>query len=134
MSESTKLSSATGAPRTILRLEGLALLALATAAYAHIDLSWWPSAALFLVPDLGFVADGAGPRPGAMIYNILHTTIGPALPAGIGLFSSSPVLMGLAAIWAAHIGFDRMLEYGLKYATGFSDIHLGRIGRQSEGA
>jgi hypothetical protein len=29
----------------------------------------------------------------------------------------------------AHIGFDRMLGYGLKHASGFGDTHLGRIGR-----
>ena len=33
-----------------------------------------------------------------------------------------------ALIWAAHIGFDRALGYGLKYPTAFSDTHLGRIG------
>jgi len=26
--------------------------------------------------------------------------------------------------------FDRMLGYGLKYASGFGDTHLGRIGRE----
>jgi hypothetical protein len=29
----------------------------------------------------------------------------------------------------AHIGFDRALGFGLKYASGFGDSHLGRIGR-----
>jgi hypothetical protein len=36
----------------------------------------------------------------------------------------------LALIWAAHVGFDRMLGYGLKYPTAFGDTHMGRIGRQ----
>ena len=44
------------------------------------------------------------------------------------------MLLGLASIWAAHIGFDRMLGYGLKYTSGFNDTHLGRIGRQAAGA
>jgi hypothetical protein len=35
-----------------------------------------------------------------------------------------------ALIWIAHIGIDRALGYGLKYATGFGDTHLGRIGRR----
>jgi hypothetical protein len=34
-----------------------------------------------------------------------------------------------AAIWIAHVGFDRMLGHGLKYETAFGDTHLGRIGR-----
>lgn len=35
----------------------------------------------------------------------------------------------LAAIWLAHVGFDRALGYGLKYARGFSHTHLGTIGK-----
>lgn len=38
-------------------------------------------------------------------------------------------MAALALIWVAHIGFDRALGYGLKYASGFGDTHLGRIGR-----
>jgi hypothetical protein len=64
-----------------------------------------------------------------MIYNALHSTIGPAVMAGIGLFFDNPAFLGVAAIWAAHIGFDRMLGYGLKYGSGFKDTHLGSIGR-----
>jgi hypothetical protein len=37
----------------------------------------------------------------------------------------------VACIWAAHVGFDRMLGYGLKYGTSFGDTHLGRRGRHS---
>ncbi|NIT59671.1 MAG: DUF4260 family protein, partial [Aliifodinibius sp.] len=32
-------------------------------------------------------------------------------------------------IWCAHIGFDRVLGYGLKYSAGFGFTHLGFIGR-----
>ncbi|HEV2565860.1 MAG TPA: DUF4260 family protein [Microvirga sp.] len=34
----------------------------------------------------------------------------------------------------ARIGFDRMLDHGLKDTSGFSDTHLGRIGLRSAGA
>ena len=30
-------------------------------------------------------------------------------------------------IWIAHIGMDRMLGFGLKYPTRFSDTHLQRV-------
>jgi hypothetical protein len=30
----------------------------------------------------------------------------------------------LALIWVAHIGFDRMLGFGLKYPSRFKDTHL----------
>jgi len=37
--------------------------------------------------------------------------------------------MALALILAAHIAAARALGYGLKYASGFKDTHLGRIGK-----
>ena len=30
-------------------------------------------------------------------------------------------------VWAAHIGADRMLGFGLKYPTAFKDTHLQRV-------
>jgi hypothetical protein len=33
----------------------------------------------------------------------------------------------MALIWLAHIGVDRLLGYGLKYPTAFTDTHLGRV-------
>ncbi|MCC2654109.1 MAG: hypothetical protein K0Q60_4275, partial [Microvirga sp.] len=120
--------------RLLLRLEGLALFILATWAFASTGTSWWIYAILFLTPDLSFAGYLAGPRLGAMVYNALHSTLGPALLAGLGLFLDHSMLLGIAAIWAAHIGFDRMLGYGLKYSSSFNDTHLGRIGRQAAGA
>ncbi|HJU52615.1 MAG TPA: DUF4260 family protein, partial [Acidimicrobiia bacterium] len=32
--------------------------------------------------------------------------------------------------WLAHIGLDRFLGYGLKYADAFGHTHLGEIGRR----
>ena len=121
-------------PRLLLRLEGLALFILATWAFAYAGASWWLYAILFLAPDLSFATYWAGARVGAAAYNALHTTLGPAILAGLGLFLDHSMLLGIAAIWAAHIGFDRMLGYGLKYTSGFNDTHLGRIGRQAAGA
>jgi hypothetical protein len=121
-------------PRLLLRLEGMALFILATVAFAHLGLSWWLYAILFLAPDLSFAAYAAGPKPGALAYNAVHSNLAPAILVGLGLSLDSSILLGLAAIWAAHIGFDRMLGYGLKYASSFNDTHLGRIGLKSAGA
>jgi hypothetical protein len=129
-----EISAVAGTPRLLLRLEGLALLAVASAGFGMTGLSWWLYAILFFVPDVSFAAYGAGPRPGAVVYNALHSTIGPAILAGIGTLLGDVRFLGIGAIWAAHIGFDRMLGYGLKYASGFSDTHLGRIGRARAGA
>jgi len=51
------------------------------------------------------------------------------LLALIGLLADIPICVAISLIWTAHIGFDRVQGYGLKYPTAFSDTHLGRIGR-----
>ena len=71
----------------------------------------------------------AGPRAGAIAYNAVHTYIGPGLLAALAWVTHASWFASLALIWIAHIGIDRALGYGLKYATAFSDTHLGRIGR-----
>jgi hypothetical protein len=122
-----------GVPRMILRAEGLALLGLGTWAFSLTGHSWWLYAALFLAPDLSFAAYLAGPRNGARVYNALHTTLAAAGVAAIGLVLGNSSALAVAAIWAAHIGLDRALGYGLKYEDGFHATHLGRIGREAAG-
>ena len=117
-----------GQPKLILRLEGLVLFAAGLAAFLFLKQSVWIFAGLFLVPDLSMAAYFAGPRPGAIIYNIFHTTIGPLLLAIYGVLFGELFAQILACIWLAHIGLDRAIGYGLKYATDFKDTHLGHIG------
>ena len=49
-----------------------------------------------------------------------------------GFVTASPLVLSIAMIWLAHIGIDRALGYGLKYASGFGFTHLGRIGKNSD--
>lgn len=86
---------------------------------------------MFLAPDFSFVGYLGGARTRAIAYNAAHTLIGPLLLATAGLLLPFYILTPLALIWVAHIGFDRLLGYGLKYAAGFGFTHLGRIGRAS---
>lgn len=118
-----------GGPRIILRIEGACLLACAIAAYAWLGQSWWIFAALLFAPDLSMVGYAAGPRPGAIAYNTVHTVTLPLIGLCAAAALGQSYLVGLALIWLAHIGLDRMLGYGLKYASGFGDTHLGAIGR-----
>ncbi len=116
--------------RLVLRLEDFAAFAAALALYAHAGFSWPVFALLFLAPDLSFLAYLAGPRVGGLAYNLVHTyTSALALALG-GLFTGVPALTAAGLILVAHVGLDRTLGYGLKYSTGFSDTHLGRIGRR----
>jgi hypothetical protein len=125
-------SGVSGVPRIILRAEGAVLLLIAVALYARVGASWWLFGILFLAPDLSFLGYLGGARIGAIAYNAAHTLVGPLLLATAGILLPLQVLIPLALIWVAHIGFDRLLGYGLKYAAGFGFTHLGPIGRASD--
>jgi hypothetical protein len=118
-----------GGVKTLLRLEGLVLFAGMTALYALWAGPWWLYAVLFFAPDLSFMAYLAGPKIGAWAYNAMHSTVVPMAMLTVGFGFAPPLVLSLALIWLAHIGFDRALGSGLKYQAGFGFTHLGRIGR-----
>ena len=121
-----------GGVRRLLRAEGLGLLTAAASWYWHSGGDWKLFAILFLVPDLSFAGYLAGPRAGAAAYNAAHSAIGPLALAAIGAALNLRLAIAIALIWLAHVGFDRALGYGLKYARGFGFTHLGRIGKAKE--
>ena len=105
-------------------------MALITAVlYARTGASWWLFAALWLVPDLSMLGYLAGACWGARIYNAIHTYVTPASLAVCALLLQTHVALAVALIWANHIGVDRLLGYGLKYADGFGYTHLGSLGK-----
>ena len=55
--------------------------------------------------------------------------MGPMTLMTAGFALAAPLVLSIAIIWLAHIGFDRALGYGLKYVAGFGFTHLGRIGK-----
>ncbi len=126
--------AATGGVRDLLRWEGVTLFVGMTLFYWISGAPWWHYAVVFFLPDLAFLAYLAGPRIGAGVYNATHATIGPLLLVLFGLVTAEPLPGSLAMVWLAHIGFDRMLGYGLKYEKGFGFTHLGRIGKNTAAA
>lgn len=114
--------------RFLLRSEGAVVALASVAAYAHLGASWWLFAACWLLPDLSILGYLAGPCWGARCYNAFHTYILPAVLAGSAIGLHAHGLLPIVLIWANHIGVDRALGYGLKYATGFGWTHLGRTG------
>ncbi|MEO9337092.1 DUF4260 domain-containing protein [Mesorhizobium sp. SB112] len=118
----------TGTPKLLLRLEGLCVLAVATAAYQQQSLSWWVFAVLFLAPDLSMSGYLAGRKVGAAVYNAGHSYALPLACIAWGASEPRQMVLAVGLIWAAHIGFDRALGYGLKYSSGFGVSHLGLIG------
>jgi Domain of unknown function (DUF4260) len=117
-----------GAVRLWLRLEGLAALIVSLWFYARYPGGWLLFVLLFLSPDLSLLVYLAGPRAGTIVYNLAHSY---TLPLGVLLMgiSRGSVFVQLALIWTAHISFDRLIGFGLQYATGMGETHLGRIGR-----
>jgi hypothetical protein len=114
-------------PRLLLRLEGAALLVGSALTYFRQGGSWGMFLLLLLAPELSMLGYLANPHVGSVVYNLAHTYVLPLTLAGIGFFISSPLCVLLALIWAAHIGMDRLLGYGLKYPTAFTDTHLQRV-------
>ena len=129
MTTTNPVDAVSGAVRAILRTEGFAALAVATGLYFSLGGSWWLFALLFLAPALSFIGYSAGPRTGAVVYNLAHNYVVPAVIGGVGLMIQSDLLQQLALIHTAHIGFDRAMGYGLKYPSGFKHSHLGVLGK-----
>jgi hypothetical protein len=118
-----------GSPRLLPRIEGLACAALALIGYADSGYSWRLFAALILLPDVTMLGYLINPSIGAAIYNLVHTLTLPILLLfGAALFANM-LLLALGTIRVVHIAANRALGYGLKYATGFGDTHLGHSGR-----
>jgi hypothetical protein len=129
MPDSDAAPAVSGIPRLLLRLEGLGLAAVAALLYQRLGENWWLFAILILAPDLTFLGYLAGPRIGAIAYNAAHTLIVPMLLAFAGMLLPFEPLIAISLTWTVHIGVDRLIGYGLKYAEGFGFTHLGRFGR-----
>jgi hypothetical protein len=127
ISRLTQLPARVTMPAIILRLEGLALLVGALATYGYLGYSWWIFALLLFAPDLGALGYLHSKQAGAMAYNLVHTVSLPLLLGVISLLLGQPLGLQLALIWAAHIGLDRAVGYGLKYADAFKHTHLGEV-------
>lgn len=119
--------------KTLLKMEELAEALFALAVFAHLPYAWWMLPATFLLPDLSMAGYLAGPRVGAFCYNFAHHK---ALAVAVGMggwWLGQPVLMLAGTVLFLHSAVDRLLGYGLKYATSFQDTHLGRGGAGQPG-
>jgi hypothetical protein len=117
-----------GAPKLLLKLEGLAVFVVCLVFYARGRDGWMLFVALFLAPDLSILGYLVGPGAGASAYNTAHTYVVAAALTLLGVFAWPP-LVPVSLIWAAHIGLDRALGFGLKYPSAFADTHLGSLKR-----
>jgi hypothetical protein len=114
-------------PKLLLHVEGMAVLAASAVAYERTGARWLWFAVFFLAPDVSMVGYALGPRAGSLAYNVVHTYTAPLALGIAGALAHQPSWAPVALVWIAHIGFDRLLGYGLKYETSFKDTHLSRI-------
>ena len=114
-------------PGLLLRLEGAAVLAGSLVLYFDQGFGWLALVVLVLAPDLAMIGYAAGPRAGAVAYDVVHTEALPVALGVVGVLAEEATAVQLALIWLAHIGADRLLGYGLKYPTAFGDTHLQRV-------
>lgn len=111
-------------PRPLLYLEGAGVFIMSLVAYHWNHGGWGLFALLFLVPDLSMIGYVVNARIGAAVYNAAHTYIGPLLLGTYSILMDRQTALLLVLIWVAHISFDRLLGFGLKYPTEFKDTHL----------
>jgi hypothetical protein len=111
-------------PRPLLHLEGAAVFILSLMAYRWNRGGWFEFVLLFLLPDLAMIGYSANVRVGALTYNAVHTYVVPFVLGGYSVWTGHHETLLVSMIWAAHIGLDRMLGFGLKYPTRFKDTHL----------
>ena len=118
----------------LLRLDGLAVFLASVAAFALMAGNWWLFAVLILAPDLAFLTIPMGTATMARVYNVAHSYVLPLLLGAFGFSTGIGWILPLALIWAAHIGADRALGYGLKYPHSIETTHLGLIGKTRKAA
>jgi hypothetical protein len=113
-------------PRTLLHVEGLAVLVAALVLYFYAGYGWLLLVLLALAPDLSLVGYAAGLRIGSLAYDVAHSYVLPVALAAAGVVTETSWVTQVALIWLAHIGADRLLGYGLKYPSSFKGTHLQR--------
>jgi len=113
--------------KTLLHIEGFAVLSISLYFYGISQFSWVLFFVLLLAPDLSMLGYLLNNKVGALVYNLFHTYSISIFVVLCGLLFSLPMVLAIGIIWTAHIGMDRLVGYGLKYPTEFKDTHLNRV-------
>lgn len=116
--------------KTLLKLESAAVLVACYIATLALNHGWWLFFVLLLLPDISMVGYAVNNKWGALLYNLFHHQGVAILVIGIGWYTEQPMALLAGIILLGHSAMDRMLGYGLKYASGFQDTHLGKMGKR----
>ena len=119
--------------KRIISVEYLLAAILVAVFYVVIgQFDWYWLIILFLAFDLTMIGYVVNTRVGAVLYNISHSLIGPAILMTIYISTDNRVVLFVVLVWLFHIFVDRALGYGLKHSTGFQHTHLGTIGKANK--
>ena len=114
--------------KAILHLEGAVVLAASIWFYFfQADGGWVLFAVLILAPDLSMIGFVKDTRLGSITYNLMHNYVLAVAAIVIGVAADTNLVTLLGLILSAHVGMDRSLAYGLKYASDFKDTHMQRV-------
>ena len=117
-------------PTWFERMENLAIAATVVVVFVHLHFSWWWLPVFFLAFDASMAGYLVNNRAGAVCYNLAHAYVAPAVLLLSYVLTGTRWCAFAGLLWAFHIAGDRVLGYGLKFASSFQDTHLGRIGKQ----
>lgn len=95
--------------------------------FSLLGLQWWWFPLLILVPDIGMIGYLAGPKAGAITYNITHHRAIAIVVLIIGFYYGSVWVELAGVILFGHAAMDRMFGFGLKHSDSFHHTHLGWI-------
>lgn len=118
--------------KKLIQVEEFAMMGLSIYGLYLLDVSWWFYLILLIGPDMSMLGYLAGEKIGAISYNLFHHKAIAISVFIIGLIINSWILQVLGIILFGHSSMDRILGYGLKYFTAFTDTHLGKIGPQKK--
>lgn len=113
--------------KSILKLEELAIVILSVFLFNQLNYAWWWYLALFLTPDIGMIGYLINNKIGAYSYNLFHHKGIAIIVFLLGVYFNNNELKLAGIILLGHSAFDRILNYGLKYTTGFKHTHLGDL-------
>lgn len=115
-------------PGILLRLEGLALALAAAGLYLALVGDPLLFVILVLLPDVSIAGYLAGPRVGSIAYNAAHLLALPLAVLGWGFWTGEALALAAGLAWLTHVGADRTMGLGLKYADApFRETHLQRV-------
>ncbi len=118
--------------KSLIRLKEAAMFGLSIVLIARLPYAWYWWLVWILAPDLSMLGYLGGNRVGAIVYNFVHHKGVAIVCYLLGMYLVNPALEYAGMILFGHSCMDRGMGYGLKYFTGFTDTHLGKIGKESK--